>query len=121
MNTKAYFTVFLLLFAIGIHAQDPAIPGKQPLELQVMLLDNIKDMPLPPYCGIHMTDNVVNFKVMKSIHGLYLESTVKIHIHCLRELVENKSINNHVTYVYKLKPVNPETTPKDKLTYEIIL
>jgi len=122
LNTRHYFSLILLLLgATGIPAQNPATQKEEIIELQVMLSDNVKDMPLPPYCGIYMTDQVVNFKVMKVIHGFYLKNTVRIHINCLREAVESKGIDNHVTYVYKLKAVDPATTDKDKITYTIVL
>ena len=123
IHLKPCIFIFLLsLMCIQLPAQTATNTTKNTIEVQVMLSDNIKDIPLPANCTITTTSDVVlKYKVVKVIHGFYLQNTILIHQHCLREAIEKNSIANHVTYIYKLKPVNPETTDKEKLTYEIVL
>ncbi len=108
MKLKIFFSLFLLLLAtIYVPAQTVPAQKEETIEIQVMLLDNLKELVLPPYCGIHMTDVVLKYKVIKVVRGFYLGNTILIHQRCIREAIENKTLANHVTYIYKLKLTTP--------------
>jgi len=121
MNFKTVFFIFLfsvIIFRAPTRAS--ATSKEDPLELQLMLADKVISLPLPPYCGIMMTDNVVRFKVIKVLHGFYLDKTILVHINCLREAVETGTIGDHSTYVYKLKKVFQLPNDTTEETYNIV-
>ena len=123
MNFKSVLFIFLFsVVLLRVPAPASATPTEEPLELQLMLADKVISLPLPPYCGILMTDVVVRFKVIKVLKGFYLKKDILIHIKCLREAVEGGSIGDHATYVYKLKklPLAPGDTNEDHATYNIV-
>ena len=103
MKLKNCFSVFLLLLAtIYVPAQTP-LDQKGTIEVQVMLLDNLKELTLPPYCGTYTTGMILKYKVIKVLNGFYLGNTISIHQDCIREAIENHTLANHITYIYKLK------------------
>ncbi|MCW3085346.1 MAG: hypothetical protein JWP12_2712 [Bacteroidetes bacterium] len=121
MKLKICFSLFLLLLAtIYVPAQTAAAQKEETIEVQVMLFDNLKELVLPPYCGIHMTDVVLKYKVIKVMHGFYLGNTIFIHQNCIREAIENKTLANHITYIYKLKLIAPAIEGKPG-TYGIVM
>lgn len=120
MNLKTILFIFLFLTVI-IRIPSPASAAEEEtLQLHLMLADKVISLPLPPYCGVLMTDQVVRFKVIKVLKGFYLKKDILVHIKCLREAVEGGTIGDHGMYVYKLKKVPQPPGDTSEATYNIV-
>jgi hypothetical protein len=92
------------------------------IQLQVILIDKVDTIQLPPYCGSLILDMTLKYKVIKVISGDYNESTILINHICPREAIQNKWVKNDTVYNYKLKrrqikQLDKTTTMRD---YEIV-
>jgi hypothetical protein len=106
---KPVIILLLLLVAQNRPAQND-VSGKSsntsidfsPIEVEVVLAEDLKKIKLPAYCGVFMQRMTLKYKVVKVLKGKYSRSTISINHVCPREAIEGKYIVNGKTYTYTL-------------------
>lgn len=105
---KPVIILFLVLLAQNRPVQNDAIVTEKhfidfsPIEVQVILAEDLKKIKLPAYCGVFMQRMTLKYKVVKVLKGKYSRPTISINHVCPREAIEGKYIVNGKTYTYTL-------------------
>ena len=128
--TRQLFIFCLTLLALNSRGQkfvdkiNKDSLSKTIVELNVILIDNLKTTKLPPDCGVFQPQNMTfKYEVIKVISGDYKAKTILINHRCPREMVDKKLIENKKSFTYKLRPLQNQVDAKtniDKVEFEVV-
>ena len=127
---KRQFKILLLIF-LGFDGLcqnnsgeiSKTIPDTIPIELSVKLSDDLSKIKPLQSCGVFQPyEMTFKYDVVKVISGKYKAKAILINLRCPRELIENRTIENGKTYIYKLRPnqTQDNKAKENELEYEII-
>ncbi len=103
MNRITLFGILLVTLSSFIIPESKITNDSAIIEVEVILKHELDTINLPPYCGTLMTQQTFIYEVVELKKGEYFADTIAIHHTCIRELVENKFLENEKVYSYKLR------------------